>query len=158
MTDENQATDISRAAAVTGHRALFYGIDGDELKKTFETLIEGGIDTFYLGLATGFDTVCFKILYELKTTHCIRLVGCAPFRGQSEKWNKEDRDFYREMCFLLDELVVLSETYTPYCMHERNRYMVDRAGTLVAYLKRRFGGTYYTVRYAREKERKIVYV
>ena len=63
MTDENQTTDISRAAAVTGHRAFFYGIDWDELKKTFETLIEGGIDTFYLGLATGFDTVCFKILY-----------------------------------------------------------------------------------------------
>ena len=150
--------DISRAAAVTGHRKLIYGLDEADLEETFRTLIQKKIDTFYLGLATGFDTVCFKILFSLKKIFPLRLIGCAPYRGQSEGWGEEDKKFYKEMCAGLDELVVLSEEYTPFCMHERNRYMVDRAGTVVAYLKRRSGGTYYTVRYAREKDRNIIYI
>ena len=150
--------DVSRAAAVTGHRKLIYGLDEADLEETFRTLIQKKIDTFYLGLATGFDTVCFKILYRLKKEYPIRLIGCAPYRGQSDHWQEEDRKFYDFMWRQLDELVILSERYTPECMFERNRYMVDRAGTLVAYLKRRSGGTYYTVRYAREKDRNIIYI
>lgn len=150
--------DISRAAAVTGHRKLDGGLDENRLKNILEELIKKGINTFYLGLATGFDTVCFQTLYRLKTQYEIKLIGCAPYRGQSERWGEEDRKTYRKMCGNLDELTILSEHYTPYCMHERNRYMVDRAGTVVAFLKRRSGGTYYTVQYARQKERNIVYV
>lgn len=154
MTENN----IARSAAVTGHRNLCYGLDREQLKKTFEELVKRGFVTFYVGLATGFDTECFHVLKEIRKSVPIRIVGCAPYRGQSDGWNEKDRDVYRKMCSELDEKVVLNEFYTPCCMHERNRYMVDNSSVLVAYLKRRSGGTYYTVRYARETGKEIVYV
>ncbi|MBR6608542.1 MAG: hypothetical protein IKK98_07800, partial [Oscillospiraceae bacterium] len=50
----------------------------------------------------------------------------------------------------------LHERYTRFCMHERNRYMVDRAQYLLAvYDGGDTGGTASTVRYAESRKRNI---
>ncbi len=150
--------ELCRCAAVTGHRDLKWGLDETALEKTFESLAERGVKTFFSGLATGFDTVCLSVLFRLREKKEILIVGCAPFEKQSAHWSEKDKEVYEKVCARLDERVVIGEKYTPYCMHARNRFMVDRSGYLVAYLKRRSGGTFYTVNYAREKGREIIYI
>jgi glycyl-tRNA synthetase alpha subunit len=50
-----------------------------------------------------------------------------------------------------DEVVVLSQEYTDRCLLERNRYMVEASGLLIAnYDGRIGGGTYHTVNLARK--------
>ena len=43
-------------------------------------------------------------------------------------------------------------------MFARNRYMVDRADRVLAYLTAPQGGTYYTVRYAEKKGVPVQYL
>jgi len=52
--------------------------------------------------------------------------------------------------------VTVSPSYTRGCMQLRNRYMVDRADTLIAYVKRDSGGSAYTKRYAIKKGLTII--
>jgi hypothetical protein len=52
---------------------------------------------------------------------------------------------YLEILKNCDEQVCLSDAYYKGCMHARNRYMVDRADCMIAYLKKQEGGTAFTV-------------
>ena len=55
-----------------------------------------------------------------------------------------------------DEIRILSDEYTPYCMMKRNMFMVDNSSLLVAYKRREEGGTAKTVRYAEKCGVKII--
>ena len=48
-------------------------------------------------------------------------------------------------------MTVVSEVYTPHCMHKRNRYMVDMADRLIAVYDGTEGGTRMTVKCALDK-------
>ena len=50
-----------------------------------------------------------------------------------------------------DEIVFTGEQYCKQCMHVRNRYMVEQARICLAFLEKDYGGTAYTVRYAKQK-------
>lgn len=147
-----------KAVAVTGHRDMSRGIDDKKLQDILVSLIERGYRTFYLGLALGFDTYCFRTLYLLKKKYKLKLIGCAPYENQSEKWSVRDKEIYRYMCSLCDERVAVSENYYPGCMMKRNAYMVDRSEVVLAYLNKSAGGTYNTVKYAVSQGKKIIYI
>ena len=53
---------IYKTCAVTGHRIIKNNFNTIELKEVFVDLISKGIDTFLIGMAIGFDSLCFKIL------------------------------------------------------------------------------------------------
>ena len=55
-----------------------------------------------------------------------------------------------------DDKIVLSQEYTPTCMQERNQYMVDNSGVVLAYLRRKSGGTFNTVKYAKQQSVPII--
>lgn len=98
------------------------------------------------------------MLFLLKNKYKIKLVGCAPFEDQSAKWSEEDKKIYRLMCSFCDERVVISKEYTAGCMMKRNRYMVDNADVVLAYLKKSSGGTYNTVKYAVSEGKEVIYI
>ena len=148
----------ARACAVTGHRRVEKDLDLIKLEKIFIKLIEGGFDTFLVGMAIGFDTICFKILEKLRRFYDIKIIACIPCKTQSYKYSKEQKEEYDKMVKSADERVILSENYTPYCMHQRNRYMVDNCYCLIAYLRQDFGGTANTVRYAQKQGVNIIFV
>ena len=57
------------------------------------------------------------------------------------------------------EVVCVRRTYSPDCMLERNRYMVDRAGVLLAvYTGTYRSGTGMTVRYACKMGRETIII
>ena len=85
----------------------------------------------------------------------LRLVIAIPCPEQAKYYSARDRALYERLCAAA-ECVTLSDRYTRYCMLERNRYMVDRAGYLICYLRESRGGTYQTRAYAEMKNRCIL--
>lgn len=145
--------DIKRAFSVciTGHRAVEKDITKEYVEKYLKSLVERDFTTFYVGMALGFDTLCFKILEKIREQKKIKIVACIPCPSQPERFSFSQKKEYFRMIESADEKVILSQEYTPYCMQKRNQYMVDNSGVVLAYLRKSSGGTYNTVRYANQK-------
>lgn len=148
----------NKTCAVTGHRDLSHGIDIEKTKKILYAVTEAGYDTFMVGMAIGFDFLCFGILESIRLEKKIKIIACVPCKGQADKFSEPQKEEYMRMLSVADEVIVLSEKYTPYCMHKRNAYMVDNSSLLVAYLKTDKGGTYNTVKYAESKGISVIRV
>lgn len=146
----------ARSVALTGHRVLEKTFDKKKIEDIFNKLIEKGFDTFLVGMALGFDTVCFHILEEIRKQKSIKIIACIPCLTQAERFNLSQKKEYDKMVQSADEKVVLSKEYTRTCMQKRNEFMVDNCSVLVSYLKRDFGGTKNTVDYARKNSVPII--
>ena len=72
------------AVAVTGHRTVGIDLEKDQLKREFYNLIEKGYNTFLIGMAVGFDTICFNVLLDIKKMKDVKIVACVPCRGQDK--------------------------------------------------------------------------
>ncbi len=150
--------DIKKTCAVTGHREMKWDLDKLHLKEIFLSLIKKGYDTFLCGMALGFDTLCFKILEEIREKNDIKIVACIPCKTQDKSFSKEEKENYAKMVCSADKVILVSENYTPYCMQKRNVFMVDNSSILVAYLKQLKGGTFNTVQYADKMDKEIIRV
>ncbi len=149
----------SKTVAVSGHRSLEKDFDYKKVEDLFLNLIkEYKFDTFLVGMALGFDTVCFKILEKIRKKENIRIIACIPCENQDNYFSDTQKTEYRLMVDSADEKVVLYDKYTKSCMLERNELMVNSCGVLVAYLRKKTGGTAYTVNHAIKKGVKIFYV
>ncbi len=128
-----------------------------ELDRVLDILIRSGVDSFRVGGAIGFDTLAALTVLDKKEKHPnISLELCVPCRGQESKWSEENKRNYKYIYDRADKVTVLNEHYTPYCMHERNRYMVDGSDYCVAYCTEKKGGSAYTVAYAEKKNVKVI--
>ena len=152
MAEENF---VGRTVAVTGHRTL-ENVNEGRLEEIFKVLIKKGYNRFLVGMAIGFDTLCFNILEKLREKHDIKIIACIPCLEQDKYFTETQKTEYARMVKSADEKRIFSEKYTSYCMHRRNCYMVDKSSVLVAYLRKSFGGTYNTVKYAEKQKRLIV--
>lgn len=153
--------DKETSCCFTGHRVIPSSeiLKVDENTETIcKALIKKGFKTFIAGGAKGFDTIAAQCVLRLRTEYDIKLVIAVPCRKQSKGWGKADKEIYDKILHFADEVIVLSEDYTPDCMHKRNRFMVDNSAVCVAYLKKMSGGTAYTVNYAADEDREIIFV
>ena len=148
----------AKACCVSGHRKMLNDFDVDKLKKIFLELINDGVDTFLVGMALGFDTLCFRILEDVRKTKEIKIIACIPCKNQDYKYTAEQRDEYVRMILSSDERIYTGDNYTPYCMHKRNRFMVDNSFCLVAYLRHDKSGTSTTVKYAKSLGKKVILI
>jgi len=146
-----------RSVAITGHRTVG-DINVAKLEEVFRLLIKRGYDTYLVGMAVGFDTICFNILDKLRETHDIKIIACIPCKDQARYFTPEQKEEYERIVSIADEKRIFSEKFNSYCMHRRNCYMVDNSYVLIAYLNKTFGGTFNTVKYAEKKNKKIVYI
>lgn len=147
-----------KTCAFSGHRIFYGGFDVEKLKKEIENLLVKGYNTFLVGMALGFDTVCFKLLEELRETNKLRIVACIPCLSQAEKFSVQQKYDYNEMLESVDYIEYVSEEYFTGCMQKRNRFMVDNSSVLIAYLKKESGGTFGTVKYAQKCGKKIIFI
>ena len=146
------------ACAVTGHRVLGKNFSAAKLEKALRSLAAEGIDTFYCGMALGFDALCCETLARLKEEFPFKIVACIPCADQSARYTAREKRRYEQLLSACDEKIVLHERYEQGCMFERNRYMVDRCSVLLAYLENDRGGTFYTVNYAKKREERIIFL
>ena len=150
-----------KACAFTGHRTLYEGFSPRKLKAEIKKLILMGVDTFYNGMAMGFDLLAAEKVLELKKKFpFINLVLCIPCFGQEKQFPEKDKKRYAEIYKKADEKVLLSNHYYNGCMQVRNRYMAERADILVAYCVQEQGGAAYMVKYFKKihPEKEIIFI
>ncbi|MBE7012369.1 MAG: DUF1273 domain-containing protein [Ruminococcaceae bacterium] len=151
-----------KSCCFTGHRIISRDNREFVIKKTYEiceNLIAEGYTDFIAGGALGFDTVAARCILDLKEKYeNIRLTLALPCENQYKGWKKSDIEVYEQIAKMADEVIYVSEEYYPDCMKKRNRFMVDESSVCVAYLTRMSGGTAYTVTYAVETGKKIIFV
>ncbi len=141
--------DKNYTCAVSGNRTVGADLDVKKLKEIFiKLIVNRNIKTFLVGMAVGFDTVCFKALSELKNTFKIKLVAVIPCENQDYNYSKTQKEEYKNMLEIADEKVYTGKEYTKNCMFIRNRYLVDNSSVLVVYSRKKTGGTTYTINYA----------
>lgn len=151
-----------KTCCFTGHRTIPAAEKNaikDKLYKTVNALAAEGCTEFISGGAIGFDTLAaITVLAVRKLRPEIKLRLILPCSDQAERWNERDRTLYRYILEQADFSDILHESYIRGCMHERNRKMIDSSDICIAYLKRDFGGTKFTVDYALKKNKKVVYI
>lgn len=148
----------ARACSLTGHRIVNKDLDRKKLNDLFYQLIDKGFDTFLIGMALGFDTLCFNMLAKIREQKDIKLIACIPCEKQDYKFSIKQKQEYQQMLSIADEKIYVSKEYNAYCMQKRNRFMVDNSSVLVAYLRQEKTGTSYTVNYAIKKDVCIIKV
>jgi uncharacterized phage-like protein YoqJ len=150
----------NKICVFSGHRSLPYDKLSDIsvlLRREIIRQIDGGIHTFGCGGALGFDTLAALTVLDLTSLYpCVRLVLVLPCADQDKGWPSRDKERYRSIKERAHEVITLHDRYVYGCMQERNRYLVNCAGCLIAYLTRPRGGTSYTVHYAASKNVPVV--
>ncbi len=149
---------MSLSCAFTGHRKISEDFEKETLRKAIKELLEQGCEIFYCGMAYGFDLLCCEILNSFRKEFSFQIVACIPCQGQEKGFSFEDKILYEKMCEACDKKIILHDRYVIGCMQERDRYMVDRADVVLAYINNYKSGTGYTVNYAKNKGKKIKFL
>lgn len=151
-----------KSCCFTGHRTIpDRHADSiiEQLELIIEQLIKRGITDFYCGGAVGFDTIAAIILIKYKTMYPqVRLILALPCENQDKDFSPSEKAVYNFTKSEADEIIYTEEKYCKGCMYKRDRYLVDNSDICVCYLKKRYGGTAYTVRYALQSKKKMIYV
>ncbi len=101
-----------------------------------------------------FDTISAQLIIRMRSEfpHIkLALALPCPPEQQTLKWTYEQKKEYYEIYKQANYIKIVSKNYTRGCMYARNRFMVDKSGIVICYLRKRSGGTIYTVNYAKEQ-------
>lgn len=144
----------------TGHRQI-YTVHSAELpallSETVDTLITSGVTRFCSGGAMGFDLLAAELVLEKKKSGTdISLSMILPCRSQADRWPAATRRRYNNVIEQADEVIYIADKYDQFCMHLRNRRLVDEADILLCYLVREASGTAFTRNYAIDRDKKII--
>ena len=158
LTFENKPI---KNCAFTGHRDLCDGFSIEKLQNTVLDLAKKGVINFFCGMAKGFDLFAAEAVIKIKESYPnVRLIACVPFYAQEKSYSQEDKARYVSILKKCDLKITLAENYYKGCTLVRDKYMADNADVLVAYLKKKTGGTAYTVGYFKKKyqEKEIIFL
>ena len=156
------------------HRFAFSpdGLRPEQVQEALGTLIRSlyneGYRTFISGMSAGVDLwAAAEVLLLRETAPTVELVAAVPFVGQESHWSIPLQREYRRILdgcqqveYLFDEKEAAADPSS--CYRRRNRWMVDRADTVVAVCELDVAdsrtGTASTVRYARRLQKRIFYI
>ena len=160
-----------KVCAFTGHRPKSFPWKYDEtapgcvaLKKVLAeqitALADDGVTGFISGMALGVDLWAAQTVLDLREKNPILKLYCAlPCEDQEKKWPAVKQKLYHSILKQADDIHWESKSYTPDCMLNRNRYMVDHSSILLAVYDGTYrSGTGMTVRDAQRKRRKIILI
>lgn len=154
--------------ALTGHRPnKLWGYDlkhpnYQTLAKTLRKyVLDLKADRIITGMALGADTVWAFVGLNIreKFNPDLQIEAAIPCRNHSSKWTTSSQQMYDRILSQCDEVTLVSDCeYTPSCMQERNRYMVDNCDVLIAVWDGTNGGTANCVKYAQLQNKQIIYI
>ena len=148
---------MSKKCSFTGHRFIKdYNVIKDKTRTKLIELIEDGYTEFYNGGALGFDTMCALLIIEFKKKYDIRLHLILPCKEHFIKWNEDQKMTFNIILNGADSVEYAEEVYCDGCMLKRNRMLCDNCDILVSHCLRSFGGSYYTVNYAKKTNKTII--
>ena len=149
----------TKTCSVTGHREIGENFNFEQLKNELLAIYKKDYDLFLIGMAKGFDTLCFKALRELKKD-CpdIKICAVIPCANQDRYLSVSEREEYAEMIENADFIAREERPYFKGCMLIRNDFLVQNCSLLYAYLQDgKKGGTYYTVKKATSSAVPVLY-
>ena len=112
-----------------------------------QKLIEQGATTFYLGGYGAFDFLAASVLRMQKKQHPqIELILVLAYLNTGRDTSGYDRTVYRP----------LDTVPRRFAISHRNRWMVESADVVVAYVLHDWGGAATTLRCARQKKKQII--
>lgn len=145
---------------VTGHRPNKLGGYNNlsQLEKFAENKLSDinstvGPITVLTGMALGWDQAVAKACIKLN----IPFIAYIPCMNQENLWsNKLKLEYYNILEQAKDVILVSDKDYTPECMKERNKRMVNDANIVLALWDGSSGGTCHCVTYASSVNRTVV--
>ncbi len=116
-------------------------------------ITNNGVRYFGVGGAIGYDTLSAKILFSLKENEFpyIKIILVYPFDGFTSRWTQEQTAEFNQLLPKYDKVVCVSNTAKKNAYLLRNRHLVDWSAYCICYCNRSYGGTAYTVKYAKEQ-------
>ncbi len=153
-------TQKEQSCCFTGHRKIKKESIpplADQLFNEIMRLFQLGVTNFYAGGALGFDTLAARTVLAVKMQHpSVKLHLILPCKEQDKYWNREEHFMYQKILWECDSVDYVSKRYTPGCMQERNRKLVENSAYCICYQTEPKGGTAYTVNYAKKKGLNII--
>lgn len=161
---------MSKICCCTGHRpkGFTYPYGKDEQKhkeylkqlkqKILLAINEYEVTRFISGMAVGADMDFAETVLNLRDAeHYPVTLECAiPDVNQTLKWTEKDKKRYTALLERADEKNYISGRNVADTMLKRNRYMVDKSDIVIAVFNGiEKGGTWYTIKYAKKKNKKI---
>ena len=131
-----------------GHREIAQTTEVEEwLQTVIHGLIEQGATTFYLGGYGAFDGLAASVLRKEKKNHpWIELILVLAYLNGRQDAAGYDGSVYPELEKIPRRFAIL----------HRNRWMVQSADVVVAYVLHDWGGAATTLRYAKQKRKRII--
>ena len=146
------------SCALSGHRKLPSTFNENALYDKLEELILDGCNTFYCGMAQGFDLSALKCLVDLKKKYKFYIEACIPYAGHESRFPYAEKQRFYELLEWCDRKTVLFPGYRDGCFLARNRYMVDNSDAVLVYCRQETGGTAYTANYAINKGKATIFL
>ena len=108
---------------------------------------------FFLGEYGGFDQFAYRCAKKFKVSHPdSRLVFVSPYIGRERK---QDDILPKEARFDLTLYPPIEHIPPRYAIIHRNRWMIDQADLVIAYVIYRRGGAYASYRYAKSRGKEL---
>ena len=168
---------MGKICCFTGYRPHRFAFSPDGLRpeqvqaalgQQILRLYDEGYTIFISGMSSGVDMwAAAEVLSLARQYPEVELIAAVPFVGQENHWAQPLQREYRRILAAATRTEVLydaasAEENASLCYRGRNRWMVDRADTVLAVcgldLSDSRSGTAATVRYARQKQRRIIYI
>ena len=162
---------LKKSCSFTGHRPSRFSFGYDEnddrcarlktvMREQIMALVAEGVAKYYSGMALGVDTWAAEIVLDLKKSHSdLRLIAVRPCETQADHWTVEQRERHFDILEACDDIITMQLRYSRAAIFERNKYLIDIAGNLLAvYDGGSNGGTAYTVGYGRHQQRRIIII
>lgn len=130
----------------------------NDLMSEILNLISEGCNTFYTGMAMGFDIIAAEVVSVLKKARLdldIKLVCVLPYESQGEAFGDFWRKKFYDILSVADEKIVLNKEYHKGCYQVRNIYMVDNCDIVLTWYDGKAGGTRNTLDYAVKNNRRV---
>ena len=150
---------VSKGCSFSGHRTVkaqhLPALSG-LLSRAIEYAYNEGCREFYSGGAIGFDIIAAREVLRFRMLHPdVRLIMLLPCIDQDLYWNKQQKENYGFVLSEADEVIYISDEYTPSCIKERNKRLAESADIMICYLYHRASGAGQTVAMAARLNKEI---
>lgn len=141
-----------------GHREVYQPNVREALDEAISTVLQSGDDryTFLVGGMGDFDSLCANAVRAAKRRHPEKEISLALVEPYMKQDLNISKDYYEQM---YDDVIIpmeLAGVHYKSAISKRNRWMVDEAQILIAYVYRDHGGAYTTLRYAQKHGLQII--